>query len=215
MSINRAGPKSESYHRPKPPPTREELLSRGPVPTYYTGEWLGRDPEGDEVYSDSYQENERESYHDWPFRCEGVVFHSRADMLEFAWSLSKNQSRDVWTQTPTGFPEPQNWWCEERLVRDGEWNEWSKGELERLKNLQNQTDQPTLKTKIDPPSRAEQHGRRKAYWDPTLKKTVITDEFEPEAISPTRQRQIDLLKSQGIDPEEPNTEQEHKAPNSS
>ena len=212
--VDRAGPKSESYKKTRRL-TREELLRRGPVPTYFNGEWLGGDPEGDAVYSEIYHEDPYQLYHDWPFRCEGVVFHNRDDMLNFAWELSRNQDRDVWTQTPTGFPEKQNWWCEERLQRDGEWNEWAKKDLERRANLANETDQPTIGNKVDPPSRAEAQGRRKAYWDPKLKRTVITDEFESESISPNRRRQIQHLKKQGIDPVEPDTTQEHKAPNSS
>lgn len=211
--VDRAGPKSESMTKTQRP-TREELLRRGEVPTYFNGEWLGDDPQGDSVYKECYVEDPYQSYHDWPFRCEGVVFHNRDDMLEFAWALSRNQSRDVWTQTPTGFPEPQNWWCEERLVRDGEWSEWAQKDLERRKAEQNQTDQPTINTKIDPPSRSEQNGRRKAYWDPKLKKTVITDEYEAESISPNRKRQIEALKKQGIEVEEPDTTEQHRAPNS-
>ena len=205
--INQAGPKSESMKKTKPP-TREELLRRGPVPEYFLGEWLGRDPEGDEVILDCYEENDYQLYHDWPYRCEGVVFHNRQDMMEFAWSLSKNQDRDVWVQTPTGFPECTNWWSEERMSRDGEWDKRAADMLRERRDRRGskEPDQPTIGLKLDPPSRAEAQGRRKAYWDPKLKKTVITNEFEEESLSPTRKRQLEHLKKLGIDPDSPEAE---------
>ena len=221
--INDAGPKSESMKKTKAP-TREELLRRGPVPEYFLGYWRGRDPEGDEVIDECYEENQYQLYHDWPYRCEGVVFHNRQDMMEFAWSLSRNQDRDVWVQTPTGFPEPTNWWSEERMTRDGTWDAKSAALLkERQENrTHKEPDQPTIDLKLDPPSRAEANGRRKAYWDPKLKKTVITDEYEEENISPNRKRQLEHLKRLGIDPESPEAklaknqwDRDLKAPNAS
>jgi len=214
--VDRAGPKSESYKKTRRM-TQEEMLRRGPCPEYFLGVWLGRDPEGDEVVDERYDEDPYQIYHDWPYRVEGVVFHNQDDMLAFAWNLSRNQDRDVWYVTPTGFPQATNWWSEERMVRDGEWDQYARDQLERRREgrRSQEPDQPTIGNKIDPPSRAEAQGRRKAYWDPKLKKTVITDEFEAESISPVRKRQIETLKKQGIEVEEPDTTQQHRAPNSS
>ena len=214
--VDRAGPKSESMKKTREP-TREELLRRGEVPNYFNGDWKGRDPVEAEILEDCYVENDYTMYHEWPFRCEGVVFHNRQDMMEFAWALSRNQDRDVWTQTPTGFPEKVNWWSEERMTNDGTWDKMAADKLREIneKIRAEQLDTPTIDNKIDPPSRAEAKGRRRAYWDPKLGKTVITEEFEAESVSPNRKRQIERLKKLGIDPLEPDTTQEHKAPNAS
>lgn len=204
--VDKAGPKSESMVK-TPPVTKEQLLRMGPVPNYYHGEWMGRDPEDDEILLDCYREDPYQIYHDWPYRCEGVVFHNKQDCLNFAWELSRNQGdRDVWIQSPTGFPQVTNWWCEERMTRDGAWDARA-AELLKQKQEERQHKGEKVESiatlKIDPPSRAEANGRRKAYWDPKLKKTVVTEEYEAENISPNRKRQIEHLKKLGIDPQSP------------
>ena len=220
MDYNKRESKSESYKKTKPM-TPEQKLERGPVPEHFPKAWLGRDPEDDEVYAEHYNENDFAIYHDWPYRVEGAVFHNRDDMLNFAWELSRNQKRDVWFTTPTGFPQPTNWWCEERLTRDGEWSVEAQKFVEerRWERDHIDEDQPTIGAKIDPPSRAESQGRRKAYWDPKLKKTIITDEFEDSPISPNRQKQIEMLKKKGLDPDAVEAESKFKdktkAPNAS
>ena len=192
----------EGYAKSQPM-TPEQKLELGPVPEHFPNAWLGRDPEGDEVYAEHYKINDFQLYHDWPFRVEGAVFHNRKDCMEFAWLLSKNQGyRDVWVQTPTGFPDPTNWWSEERLQRDGE---YSPETAEKLKQMQwNRThddedaDIPTQAHLVDPPSRAESQGRKKAYYDFELKKTIITDEYEDQADSPYRQKQKQIAERMGI-----------------
>jgi hypothetical protein len=195
-----AGSKSESFIKSQGM-TMADKLALGEPPTVHLGMWLGRDPRDGEVYADCYVENEFESYHDWPYRVEGVVFHDLKAAREFAWSLSKNQGyRDVWLQTPTGFPDPTNWWCEERMERDGEWTEQGRIAMEKAKSdrgtdSRNDTKEvPTQDIGIDPPARAETEGRRKAYWDG--KRTVITDEFHEDSISPNRKLQQEQAKRQ-------------------
>ena len=204
--VDKAGPKSESMVKTSPV-TKEQLLRMGPVPNYYHGEWVGRDPEDDEILLDCYREDPYQIYHDWPYRCEGVVFHNNQDCLNFAWELSRNQQyRDVWIQSPTGFPQVTNWWCEERMTRDGTWDAQATELLKRKQEerLHKGEQVESIAThKIDPPSRAEANGRRKAYWDPKLKKTVVTEEYEADSDSPTRKRQIEHLKTLGIDPTSP------------
>ena len=213
---NEAGPKSESYKKTQRM-TQEEMLRRGPCPEYFAGEWLGRDPEESEILKDCYREDPYTMYHEWPYRCEGVVFHNKQDCLNFAWSLSRNQDRDVWIQSPTGFPEATNWWSEERMSQDGTWDKLAAEKIQQYREgrLHDNPDVPEIGNKIDPPSRAEAQGRRKAYWDPKLKKTVITEEWEESSISPNRQKQIQSLKARGVLPEEPDTTEQHKAPNAS
>lgn len=197
-----AGSKSTSYVK-STGLTPEQKLAMGEPPVAHLGQWLGRDPQGAEVYADCYIENEFECYHDWPYRVEGVVFHHMKQAQEFAWQLSKNQGyRDVWLQTPTGFPDPTNWWCEERMERDGEWTEEGRKKLEKAKaDRGTDTDndnraEPVSGIGIDPPARAEAQGRRKAYWDPKLKKTIITDEFLEDSMSPNRKLQQEQAKRQ-------------------
>ena len=188
-----AGSKAVSFKKTQAL-TRDQKLAMGEPPTVHLGEWLGRDPQDGEVFAECYVENEFESYHDWSYRCEGVVFHNKQDCMEFAWALSKNQQyRDVWVQSPTGFPDPTNYWCEERMERDGEWTEDGRRRMEKAKydrdhDFDGDTgDLPTMNLGIDPPARAEAQGRRKAYWNGT--KTIITDEFEDESMSPNRKLQ--------------------------
>lgn len=193
-----AGSKSDSFRKTKPM-TREDKLALGEPPTVHLGQWLGRDPQDGEIYMECYVENEYESYHDWPYRCEGVVFHDMAQCQDFAWNLSRNQAyRDVWIQAPTGFPQELNWWSEDRMERDGEWTEEGRRLMQKALDARghdfqgDSATQPTQGIGIDPPARAEANGRRKAYWDPKLKKTIITDEFEEDSVSPTRRKQKEL-----------------------
>jgi len=187
---DKANPKSTSYVRSGAGPSPEELVTWGEVPPHYPEAWLGREPEGDEVYLAHYTESDYSCYHDWPFRVEGAVFHNRADCYEFAWSLSKNQrQRLVWIQTPNGFPQESSWWDEERMQRDGEWNEQGRAQKQAAYDLRHGVDQPvpTLGDLVPEPSRAEANGRVRAVWDPRLKKTVVTQEtLEPD--SPNRAR---------------------------
>ena len=192
-----AGSKSQSYVK-DPGLTPEQKLAMGEPPVAHLGQWLGRDPQDAEVYAECYVENEFESYHDWPYRVEGVVFHHLKQAREYAWDLSKAQGyRDVWLQSPTGFPDPTNWWCEERMERDGEWTEEGRKKMEQAKAARgtdehnDNKEMPANSIGIDPPARAEAQGRRKAYWDPKLKKTIITDEYHEDSMSPNRKLQAD------------------------
>lgn len=166
--------------------TPEEKLALGPVPPHFPEAWLGRDPEGDEVYLEVYLEDPYGLYHDWPYRCEGAVFHNRQTCLDFAWSLSRNQGyRTVWIESPSGFPEKTSWWDQDRLERDGEWTEEGRARVEKIQQGLLDPDQPTLDTQVPEPSRAEANGRVRAYYDTTLKKVVKTGEpLEPD--SPVR-----------------------------
>ena len=193
MSIDRANPKSQSHVKSRGL-TPEEKARLGECPAYFNGKWLGRDPEGDEVIDLCYAENDYQLYHDWPYRVEGVVFHNRTDAMEFAWLLSRNQgNRDVWVQSPTGFPDPTNWWSQERMERDGDWTEEGRWLMQAVLDgrTHDNPDVPSINTgKIDEPSRAEAQGRRRAYYDFKLKKTIVTDEWEESPHSPNRQQQI-------------------------
>lgn len=186
--MDNANPKNKSYVRSGSGPTPEELKSWGEVPAHFPPTWLGREPEGDEVYLAAYTEADFSCYHDWPFRVEGAVFHNRQDAYEFAWSLSRNQrARRVWMQTPNGFPQETSWWDEERMQRDGEWNEQGRARKQAQYDLDHEVDQevPTQGFEVPEPSRAEANGRVKAVWDPKLKKTVVTgEELDPD--SPNR-----------------------------
>jgi len=178
--------------------TPEQKLALGPVPPHFPEAWLGRDPEGDEVYLAVYVEDPYGLYHDWPWRCEGAVFHNRTTCMDFAWSLSRNQGyRTVWIESPSGFPEKVTWWDQERLERDGAWTPEGRAQAERIQQGLADPDEPTLLDSVPEPSRAESQGRVRAYYDFAQKKVIKTGEpLDPD--SPVRaQAKAALLKRRG------------------
>lgn len=191
--MDKAEPKRTSHKRTKEL-TPEEMLSWGEVPQHYPEAWLGREPEGDEVHLAHYTENDFSCYHDWPYRVEGAVFYNKKDSQEFAWNLSRNQrNRQVWIQTPGGFPQQTSWWDEERLQRDGEWNEYTRTLEGTARDLANEVDQPvpTRGEAVPEPSRAEANGRVRAVYDAKLKRTVVTgDVLEPDSPNRARAKKI-------------------------
>ena len=88
------------------------------------------------------------------------------------------------------------------MERDGEWNEAGRKRMQEAKDARGRDEyndnkeSPANAIGIDPPARAEAQGRRKAYWDPKLKKTIITEEFHEDSMSPNRKIQQEQAKRQ-------------------
>ena len=113
-------------HKTKPL-TKEDVLALGPVPEELIkhGKWLGPsdDPEGDAVYDEAYVHGEFTSFFDWPYNSEGVVFDNQRDLMEWVYTISRNQNmRYVWFQTPAGFPQKASYLDIERQIKDDDWD---------------------------------------------------------------------------------------------
>ena len=208
-------------HKTKPL-TKEDVLALGPVPEELIkhGKWLGPsdDPRDDAVYDEAYQHGEFTSFFDWPYNSEGVVFDNQRDLMEFVYTLSRNQNmRYVWFSTPAGFPQKASYLDIERQIEDDDWDpavreardqleSEAKGDEQGL-SVQDQLERNLISAnEAYLPSRTE-HNRVKAKRDPNTGHFSSTG-IELEPFSPQRDpnKKVD---ADTIDQNNPNLKNPH------